>query len=316
MSGLLEVSILAGVLIAAITWVVVSLFAPRSGARARSPFGLRAWLYALLWVPPMVLLASFAPGVVAGWIEQGDHCLTHGGHHHHLCLLHPPHATGHPLTWVLPLALAIPTAFVLLRCAWRGRCQRRLARLLVETSRPSEFGANVRLLDRDEPLALTVQARTPTILLSTGLVDIVSAQTLDVVLAHERAHVARGDLRLARFDRAMAALLPRTVATGLLDQLVLAREIACDAAAVQRIGNPVAVARALVEVARLGMCAPATGVSIVSGALEARILHLLAPPAVDRRPWLVPVVLLAALLIAGAVPVHRIVEHLVTFLLH
>jgi Zn-dependent protease with chaperone function len=264
-----------------------------------------------------VLFAALLPGLFGAWSEHGDHCLAHGhGHHHHLCLLHPPHATGHWLTWVAPLLVAVPAAVVLLRWMWRGRGQRRLARTLVATSRPSQLGADLRLLDRAEPLALTVGVRSPTILLSTGLLERVSARALEVVLAHERAHVARGDTRLARVDRLAAALLPRAVARPLLDQITLAREQACDAAAVERVGDPVTVARALTEIARLGLRAPATGVSVASGALEARVLHLLEPPSPTRQAWLVPSSVFVALVIAGAGPVHGAVEHLITFVLH
>jgi Zn-dependent protease with chaperone function len=322
MSGLYEIAILAGVLLVAITWLSVSLLAPRGTSRTGSPahraFVARAWLYAVLWVPPVVLLASFLPGLFGLVIEQGDHCFTHGSdhHHHHLCLLHPPHATGHPLGWAAPLGLALMVAVVLVRCVWRGRVQRRLARALVASSRPSRLGGDVRLLDCPEPLAVTVGIRTPTILLSTGLIEFASKPTLEVVLAHERAHVRRGDMWLARLDRLAAALLPRSVAAPLLEQITLAREQACDAAAVEQIGDPVEVARALTEVARLGLCVPATGVSMASGALEARVLHLLEPPAPTRHGWATPVLLIVALVVAGAGPVHGGIEHLITFLLH
>jgi Zn-dependent protease with chaperone function len=326
MSGLHEIASLAGVLLVAITWLVVSLLAPRSrflpsgraGSPARRAFAARAWLYAVLWVPPVVLLASFMPGLFGMVIEQGDHCLTHGydHHHHHLCFLHPPHATGHPLSWAAPLGLALVVAIVLLRCAWRGRSQQRLARALVATSRASQLGDGVRLLDCREPMAVTVGVRAPVILLSTGLIELASARTLEVVLAHEHAHVRRGDTRHARLDRFAAALLPRSVAAPLLEQITLAREQACDAAAVEQIGDPVEVARALTEVARLGLCVPATGVSMGSGALEARVLHLLEPPAPTRHGWVSPALLFCALIVAGAGPVHGAIEHLITFLLH
>jgi Zn-dependent protease with chaperone function len=321
MSGLHEIAILAGVLLVAITWLFVLLFAPRTSSGVRSPgrraLVARAWLYAVLWVPPLVLSASFMPGLFGLLIERRDHCLTHGhGHHHHLCLLHPPHATGHPLVWAACLGLALVFVSALLRCAWRGRSQRRLARALIATSRPSQLGARVRLLDCREPLALTVGVRAPMILLSTGLIELASARTLEVVLAHEHAHVARGDTRLAWLDRIAATLLPRSVAAPLLEQITLAREQACDAAAAQQVGDPVEVARALTEVARLGLCVPATGVSMASGALEARVLHLLEPHAPTRHAWLMPALLILALVIAGAGPVHGAIEHLITFLLH
>jgi Zn-dependent protease with chaperone function len=309
------------VLLVAITWLIVCLLAPRTagaGTPGRRAFVARAWLYAVLWVPPVVLLASFLPGLFGMVVEQSDHCFSHGSdhHHHHLCLLHPPHATGHPLSWAAPLGLVLVVGIVLVRCAWRGRSQRRLARALVATSRPSQLGDGVRLLDCREPMAVTVGIRPPMILLSTGLIELATARTLEVVLAHERAHVRRGDTRLARVDRLAAALLPRSVAAPLLEQITLAREQACDAAAVEQIGDPVEVARALTEVARLGLCVPATGVSMASCALEARVLHLLEPPAPTRHGWVAPVLLFSALVVAGAGPVHGAIEHLITFLLH
>jgi Zn-dependent protease with chaperone function len=321
MSGLSEIASLAGVLLVATTWLIVCMLAPRSASGKGSPgqraFVARAWLYAVLWTPLLVLSASFMPGLIGVWIERGDHCLTHGhDHHHHLCLLHPPHATGHPLIGVAFLSLALAVAIALLRWMWRGRSQRSLARSLLATSRPSRLGTDVRLLDCREPLAVTVGIRAPTILLSAGLLERATPRTLEVVLAHERAHVSRGDTRLARLDRLAAALLPRSVAAPLLEQITLAREQACDAAAVEQIGDPLEVARALTEVARLGLRVPATGVSVASGALEARVLHLLEPPAPTRHPWLLPALLLVVLVLAGAGPVHAAIEHLVTFLLH
>jgi Zn-dependent protease with chaperone function len=321
MSGLHEIAILAGVLLVVITWLIVWFLAPRSAARAGSPgrraLVARAWLYAVLWVPPLVLLASFLPGLFGLLIESGDHCFTHGhDHHHHLCLLHPPHATGHPLIWAASMGLTLVVSIALLRGAWHGRSQRRLARALVATSRPSELGDRVRLLDCREPLAVTVGIRRPTILLSASLIELATARTLEVVLAHERAHVTRGDTRHARLDRVAASLLPRSVAAPLLEQITLAREQACDAAAVEHVGDPIEVAQALTEVARLGLCVPATGVSVASGALEARVLHLLEPPAPTRHGWVAPVLLFVALVVAGAGPVHGAVEHLITFLLH
>jgi Zn-dependent protease with chaperone function len=323
-SGLLEVALLAGVLLAASTWLVVVFAAPRSGsrsdsARRRTLVG-RAWLYAVVWVPPVVLLGALLPGLLGALIQSGDHCLAHGHHHHHLCLLHPPHATGDLRIWALSIALLVPAMLAWLGCAWRSLSLRRLAQTLVATSREAtqleRAGVDLRVLDSDEPLALTVGFRVPTILVSSGLLARVSGQTLEVVLAHERAHVRRNDSRMAWLDRFAAALLPRDVAAPLLEQLALAREQACDAAAAQQVGDPLLVARALTEVARLGMRVPEVGVAMSSGALEARVLHLLEPPAPTPRAWLGPAVLLATLVLAGAGPLHGVVEHLITSLLH
>ena len=83
-------------------------------------------------------------------------------------------------------------------------------------SRPCPLGKGIRLLDQREPVALTLGFLRPVILLSQGLLDAVSQDTLNVVLAHERAHVRRRDTAWALLDSIVAALLPRPVRTGLL----------------------------------------------------------------------------------------------------
>jgi hypothetical protein len=81
-------------------------------------------------------------------------------------------------------------------------------------------------------------------------------------------------------------------------------------------GGPLAVARALADVARADVRVPATGVSIASGALEARIEQLLEPARGDRR-WVLAVIALGlGLAAAGAGPVHSAVERFITFLIH
>ena len=322
MTGLIEVGLLAMAMLAMGTWVVVVLAAPRSLARESSPrrrawIG-RAWLYAILWAPPVVLLGALSPGLLAALGGHGDHCLTHGGgHHHHLCLLHPPHATGQASVWLACSLVLVPAAIALLRRTWLDRAHRRLARTLVDTSQPACLPAHpdVRLLDQPESLALTVGLRRPTILVSSGLLERASPRTLEVVLAHERAHVHRRDAWLARLDRLVASLLPRRVAGPLLDELTLAREQACDMQAAAQVGDPLLVAQALTEVARLGLHAPDVGVAMAASSLELRVRHLLDPPTADPRTWMLPAMLLTVLL-AGAGPLHGAVEHLVTFLLH
>lgn len=319
MSGLVEITILAGVLVMVATWLIAASILPQRPVRLVSPrrraWAARAQLYALVWAPPVVLLGAFVPGLIGTWTAHGDHCLADGhAHHHHLCLLHPPHATGHWLTWAAPLVVLVPVLAVLAQQVWRGRWQRRLARTLVATSHPSALGPDVRLLARDEPIALTVGVRTPTILLSTGLLEGASGGALQVVLAHERAHVSRGDTRLASWDQLAAALLPRSVAGPLLERIILAREQACDAAAVERTGDPVEVARALTEIARLGM--PTTGVSVASCSLSARVAYLLEPPRPERGGWIGSIVVVVTVALAAGGPVHSGIEHLITFMLH
>lgn len=320
MIGLLEVLLVAATLLAALTWAAVGLLAPRcapeGGSARRRLLLARLWLHAPLWLPGVALLATLVPGVLGNMLGWGDHCLTHVDHHHHLCLFHPPHAARHVISWLVPLVLGLPVALMLGRGLWQARSWWRLTRTLVAASKPSTLGANVRLLERPEPVALTVGWWRPVILLSQGLIDQVKPGTLQIILAHERAHVARHDTRQALLDRFAASLLPRAARERLLRDVSLAREQACDAIAADQLRNPLQVAAALTEVARLRMVALAPGLSVASSSIEARVLHLLHPEE-DRwqRALLAPVTILMVLM-AGAGPLHTVVERLVSLLLH
>ena len=277
----------------------------------------RAWLFAPLWLPVALLTAAMAPDLIGALLQATDHCAEHiDAHHHHLCVVHPPHASDQPLAWALPLALALIAGLIIARSASKRLTEWRLARALVAISRPSALGDDIRVLDQPDPLALTVGCRRPTALLSTGLIARITPAALDVVIAHERAHIARRDTWFALLDRFAASLLPRPVAAPLLERITLAREQACDAAAAVAAGGPLRVAQALTEVARLGMATPEAGVSVASGALEARIRHLLEPPPREARPWLAPTLAALAVVLIGAGPVHAVAEHLISFLLH
>lgn len=322
MIGLLEVGALAGTMLAAATWVFVLFFAPGPSApdAASSPtrrlLVSRAWLFAPVWVPALLVVSAMVPGVIGALAQNGDHCLAHGGHNHHLCLLHPPHAAESILAWLLPVSLLMPVVWVFLRSVFKVVAELRLARALVGMSRPSGLGPDVRVLDQAEPFAVTVGWRRPAILVSEGLIRGVTQRGLDVVLAHERAHLERGDTRYALVDRLAARILPRAVGDPLLERITLAREQACDAIAARRAGGPLAVAETLAEIVRLGMRAPAVGVSVASGAVETRVEYLLSPPRKGRRWPVVLIAVVAALAAAGTGPVHTAVEQLVTLLLH
>lgn len=321
MIGLVEGAVLALTFLAAATFLGVVGLSPRlapgtRGAPAWRAGAARAWLYAPLWLPVVLLACALIPHLV-GWFGAGaDHCAGHlGGHQHHLCFIHPPHASQHVVSWALPLALALTALAIVGHSARKRLAEWRLSRSLVAISRPSSYGDDVRLLDQDAALALTVGWRRPTALLSTGLIAGLSPAALAIVLAHERAHIARRDTWIALFDRFAASLLPRRTAAPLLERITIAREQACDAAAAFA-GGPLAVASALTQVARLGMSVPEAGVSVASGPLEARIHHLLAPPSPARLPWLIPTAALLAIALLGAGPVHTVAEYLITYLLH
>ena len=319
MIGLLEVMALAAALLTTVAWAAAIFVAPAQLPRklAPGPRAVRArlWLYAPLWIPTLLVSASVLSGLLGTTLGLGDHCAVHDGHHHHLCVLHPPHTSNHPSGWSIAAAVLLPMFAALGRAAWSGGERFQLAKALVRSSRASSLGSEVRLLDRQEPIAVTVGFLRPVILLSQGLLDAVSPGTLDIVLAHERAHVRRRDTAWALLDSLAAALVPRAVRSGLLRELALSREQACDLWAAERAGK-LRVARALTRIARLGMSRPAFGVSVAASSLEARVLHLLEPPAASRWWPVAPIALVLAVAALGAGPVHTMIERVVTLLLH
>lgn len=320
MTELVELALFAAAVIAALTWVAVVLAAPRrtqpgAGPAARAALA-RAWLYAPIWVPILVVFAALAPGIAGALGLLGDHCLSHsGGDHHHLCLAHPPHESGMWLTWLVPLAISAAAVFALAACARRSWVQWRLSNALVSLSSPSKLGERVRLVDQDEPVALTLGLLSPTILVSTGLLRQASERTLAAVLAHEQAHIARRDTLLSVLDQFAASLLPRSVTKDLLDAIVLAREQSCDARAAKTLGAT-RVAAALAEVANLGWMTPAVGLSVVSSPLQARVLHLLYPPEASSRWMIPPVLVVVALAAIGLGPGHSALEMLISVFPH
>lgn len=321
MTGFIEAIFLAAGLMSALVWVFVVMFAPRNGAfQTTSPLSrsvvARAWLYAPLWVPILLLFATMVPGLVAAAIGQGDHCEFRLAHHHHLCLLHPPHSSGHLFTWVVPLVLGLVALPALARGLSRTVKEWQLAKSLLAISVPSSLGPDVRILEDSTPLALTVGWRRPTILLSRGLLSSASATTLDIILLHERAHMHRDDVRWAILDHWFGQLYPESVAAPLLRQIGIAREQSCDRQVAVHLGNAHVVASALLEVARLRLVVPETGLSIVSGSLEQRVLHLVERPA--KYPhWPVFVLFLfIATALSMASLIHTLVESTITLLIH
>ena len=309
MAGLVELLAVAWAALVVMVWAGVVAF----GRVGRSAWVARAWLYAPLWAPVALLGAALTPGVGGALLGLPDHCLEHV-HHHHLCLIHPPHASGYAVMWLAPLLVAL-VGLVMGARAWRGLWQRvALTGALVAVGEASALGDDVRVVQSDAPLAWTVGWWRPRIILSEGLLARLSPEALQVVLAHERAHMRRRDPLRGVLDLLAAALLPARVAAPLLASSALARELRCDAAAAREVGDELIVARALVEVARYQLQAPRVGLSITSGDLEARVRALLSPPQTTPRwtRW----ALVAGGLLLGVGPVHQLLERGLSSLMH
>lgn len=322
MLGLLEVMAVTGTLVAALTWLAVAA-AAQAVARAassrpgeRALVALRAFVSAPGWMPVLVIGTALSPGV-AGLVVAGlDHCAAHVSHHHHLCLVHPPHATRNAAVWVSALLAFSPTLVVVLGFARRLVRASHEANTLISLATPSAVHPDVRVLDRPEPIALSVGLTRPTVVLSRGLVEGVGPATLAVVLEHERAHIRHGDTRWAVLERAFLSLLPARSRDALLDALSLCREVARDTDTVAADGSPARVARALLEVARL-----ADRPTEHAGSADLRTLRVrlqrLGRPVRSPRHGRVAVAALAGITLLGVGPVlHSGVERFFNVVFH
>ena len=119
--------------------------------------------------------------------------------------------------------------------------------------------------------------------MSAGLAARTDARSLETVLAHERAHVARRDpLRRLVAALALALHLPG-VARQLGRALRAAEEASADADAARVLGDRGRVAEALVRFARMRRAAP-LAVGFHGDALEERVREVLAPERGNEGP--------------------------------
>jgi len=108
----------------------------------------------------------------------------------------------------------------------------------------------VKVLDQLEVPAVVGFIR-PTLLLPLALLNEMSPAQMEVVLAHELAHIRRCDMLFALIQRVIEALLFFNPAVWWISrQISLEREACCDAAAVAVTGPAETVARALFDVVK------------------------------------------------------------------
>ena len=151
------------------------------------------------------------------------------------------------------------------------------------------------LVTATQPLAFAYGWLQPRICLSTALLEFLTEPELEAVLHHEGWHVARRDpLRfvIAQTVGAVFAVIPPI--RGLVNQFLLAAEIAADRYTVGAMGHPRSLARALIKTMGSTVAAPG-----FTGQVEGRIAALAGePPAVARwRGRLAAFVLLVELVV-------------------
>lgn len=261
-----------------------------------------------------ITLLLFVPAASESWISA--HCHDGIGCNAHAPAVQAPGAVL--MLYTLSTLLLLAGALRIGRLLHRHNARRRQLQQLAEADPKGDFD----VVDCELPFAVTAGLWQCRSFISSGLLAQLDTHHRDSVRAHEAMHRQRRDnLRLALAE----VLTPGTLAagrSGLLAELRQTSEQCCDAAAAQQLGDPLAVAEALIHVRRItaaSTAAPKPSVTRSSGSVLAqRVQVLLAAPSM--APGLHPVAMAglaaAALGIAlfGANAVHHGTEILLALL--
>lgn len=316
--GFLALGSLATAALLAVIKPALALWEPRSRHRVLVLLALLPWgLAALLW------LAAALPSALALLQSGVDHCPVHDDGHAHLCFVHLPHLPGNPAPL---LAMVFLSAYLAIRLALAAAAILRPARLATALLRSAHTRRNgdVAVVAGDQPLCVAVGLLRPQVLISRGLIDCLSAADLAVVIAHERAHVRRRDALTTALMRVLAVAQLPWVGPWLLRELAIAAEQACDEEAGRVAGDRLAVAAAILAVARAAEQAPAApfgSFALAAGtlAVERRVEGLLQPSAgavAALWPWLAAFFGLALALGWAADELHHAAESLLSALVY
>lgn len=307
-------------MLAAAAWLLSALSVPPlirglvTGVRDPVTRGRRVLLTASIpWLVPFSVgaaLMATAGSKAIGWIA--DHCPHHGLGHPHLCFTHLPALELGVFHGAVVTALAFPVALslaCLIRSEWRTTTELGLLKALA----PSRGARRrLRIVSAPAPFALAGGLLEPIVLLSRGLVDQLSFRERRIVMAHEAAHLRRGDARRnALFELLLITHLP-AARRRLREQWLRTLEERADDAVARRFGAE-PVVETLLHVARLKLHQPARGFSVAGATLMHRARRLLdgdSGHGVDQPSFEVAYGLVLATLFTAAVVGHHALETL------
>lgn len=260
-----------------------ALLTVRARRRPQDPAIERALAAVAVAAPPLVALLAVGTTLVdsAMRMGQGDHCLPHA-HHLHLCLEHGGAWADSPGAVVLAAGAGALFLARLVRIAASQLQGTVWLRALDRVAQAGPGGA--RLVPSDRVFLFAVGILRPRIFVSSGAWHALDLEQRAAALAHERAHLAGGDLLWrALLSLAAVAGAPH-VAQAALAAWDRATERVRDADAAAQVG-PDAVAGALVALARRGVEGPGWMAAALAPGdqLVARVDALLRGGPVDRR---------------------------------
>lgn len=172
--------------------------------------------------------------------------------------------------------------------------------------------SGVTVVDTEQILAFAVAGRDGTVVVSNGLLALLSPKEQAAVLAHEGCHLARRHDRFIRAAGVAAAMVP--VLSRLAERVRGATEREADEAAATVVSDRRVVARAIAAAA-MGGAALGPRLAIGDHAVTARVEELLKPGPPSRLASTVAVFgVSVALVVLGSSSTQ--LHHLVTFARH
>ena len=305
------------------TWLVVS-----HGSRRLTPAAESRLLMLLVVLPLAVAGISVLaymewPGNIHGdhaWVETAPEPVGTEGREHDDAEHSRPQDTPVFAQTVFVAFVLLGTFLVARLILMLFRVGRAIRTSVATASHLSEVAtpgpSDTLVLPSDRPEAFVLGVVKPKLFVSRGLLSM-PAETVNAVLAHERAHIRRLDpLRHLLVLVACIFHLPG-VAKRLQQRTQQTQELSADAHAAAVLGDPTSVAEALVRCTRFHSRHSAPHLAFGGGDIEERVRTLLAGQrTMDHpRPWLVALLGVASVFLAVryAGPAHHVVEILTAF---
>ena len=320
--GVLQLGLLASlsfaVLVAIVSAVIYPLVRQRMTEltpRLRSNI-LLAWLVAPALIGGLLSILSFMPSLFSMFGGVPDHCSVHDGHLH-LCLIHPPLPADSMYSSLLMMLLegVVLVFFAIYTICFLRACK--LQRALMITSR-QHAELDVRIVEWDGPLAISAGIWRIRVFISEKLMQTLTPRQLDVVLAHELAHMKRKDPLRHLLGHTFSLTHIPWLRKRLLADMDHACEQACDEFAASKTGDRLHVAATIVFVERLfnKQQLPFTAMSITGSNISQRVESLLLDPAEYRpgyRAYLLIVAVVLIVLFSSVEELHHQTESILGF---
>lgn len=313
----MSVGALAGfVLVFVVTTVAMSavgalaLTAARRWLRRVGPLAEKRAAETAAIVPVVVGIVVLSALVVQGTLGL-DHCQRHD-HHAHLCFTHG--GAWIERTWIV-VTLAVTAAIFVARAVIMTASYVRGAHSIHELHRVSRHEGNVSIVESARAFCFVARRG---VFVSSRVWSSLPANERAAVVAHEHAHMRRGDLGRRFVLELLLLFAAPFVADRVRGTWLRAGERLCDADAAAAT-DPETVATAMVSMCRLGGSppVPAFGFTPAANELAGRIQAVLAgEPLGERaavrlvRTTLVLCAATAIASIAAAEPIHHAFETL------